>query len=343
MKHTSLIAIRSAFKTELTELQTISPLPQEGHWEYARNPGGGWSGQFVAKPSFRGLFSMYDFAKLTAGIEAAFKQDYPEYLQIVGTSLLAGVFQLAGALQSLALEAHKRFGSFALTDAQIETILADVSTFFDRQTVRFRLYAPALNLRGPQETPSMAFPGGIVLRPITDEECTQFYGGNPIFQMGKQTVGFPDFVFVKDIEIPKIFSYDEMKEDPVFGLFQEELNLCMLALASFKDAGAVGYDGVHIVPSELTLGPGFSRHHLWGNDHVPIGLYGVTPEEAPKIEGHAQMFKHIHATLEMATQRLVDSARRTKLRDTIVDAVIGLESILLANTGDRTELRFRFA
>jgi hypothetical protein len=55
------------------------------------------------------------------------------------------------------------------------------------------------------------------------------------------------------------------------------------------------------------------------------------------------MFEGIHSTLEMASQRLVDSARRTKLRDTIVDSVIGLESILLANTGDKTELRFRFS
>jgi hypothetical protein len=45
----------------------------------------------------------------------------------------------------------------------------------------------------------------------------------------------------------------------------------------------------------------------------------------------------------MACQRLVDGSRRSKARDTIVDSVIGLESILLANIPDRGELRFRFS
>ncbi|MGC1686467.1 MAG: hypothetical protein WA734_12665 [Candidatus Acidiferrales bacterium] len=82
---------------------------------------------------------------------------------------------------------------------------------------------------------------------------------------------------------------------------------------------------------------------MYSNEHVPVGRYDLTPEEAPKIEAFARLFEGIHSTLEMASQRLVDSARRTKARDSIVDAVIGLESILLANTGDRTELRFRFS
>jgi hypothetical protein len=179
---------------------------------------------------------------------------------------------------------------------------------------------------------------------MTDEEFTQFYGGNPIFQTGKMPVGFPEFVFVKEVEIPKVIgSYERMKGDSIVKTFQAELDLCMLALATFKDAGAVGYDGIWVTPSELTLGPGFATQHRYGNDHVPFSSYDLTPAEAPKVEVHAKAFQGIHPTLEMASQRLVDSARRTKLRDTIVDAVIGLESILLANTGDRTELRFRFS
>ncbi len=105
----------------------------------------------------------------------------------------------------------------------------------------------------------------------------------------------------------------------------------------------VGYDGIWIIPSELTLGSAIGTQHRFGNDHVPFGRYDLAPEEALKIEVHAKAFEGIHPTLEMASQRLVDSSRRTKPRDTIVDAVIGLETILLASTGDRTELRFRFS
>lgn len=343
MKKTSLDAIRTALEAELAELHQNPELPEEGQWQYHREDGDVWRGEFVSKPSFMGLHAIHNFSKLASGIETALKRDYPEYLRVIGTTIGAGVLQASEILQTLAHEAYRRFGTFALTSEQIETILADVSAFFDRKTVRLWLNAPALNLHGHRKTPPMAFPGRITLRPITDEECTQFYGGNPIFQMRQRPISFPDFMFVKEIEISKVIgSYDEMKGDPIFQPFQEELDLCMLALATFKDAGAVGYDGVHVVSGEFTLGAGFSGN-FYSNEHVPFSRYDLAPEETPKLEAHARMFEGIHSTLEMASQRLVDSARRTKLRDTIVDAVIGLESILLANTGDRTELRFRFS
>jgi hypothetical protein len=83
---------------------------------------------------------------------------------------------------------------------------------------------------------------------------------------------------------------------------------------------------------------------MYRDEHVPFSRYELTVEEAPRVEAHARNLEGIHPTLEMASQRLVDSVRRTKPRDTIVDTVIGLESILLANLQDgRTELGFRFA
>src|SRR5260221_5444234 len=214
MKESSLDAIRTAFKAELTRLQEIQKLPEEWHWEYRRDTGSTWNGQLVSKISFMDLLTRRDVDTSVSGIEVALQQDYPEYLQLVGTSISAGGLQAVGIPLRLASEAHKRFGTFALTSDQIQAILTDVSSFFDRSTVGLRLYAPALNLHGPRETPSMAFPGGIILQPMTDEECTQFYGGNPIFQTGKMPVGFPEFVLVKQIQIAKVIgSYETMKRD----------------------------------------------------------------------------------------------------------------------------------
>jgi hypothetical protein len=95
----------------------------------------------------------------------------------------------------------------------------------------------------------------------------------------------------------------------------------------------------------LAFGAGFGIHQLWGNQHVPFGRYDLTPDDAPKPEAYAKLFANIHPTLEMACQRLVDATRRTKPRDSIVDAVIGLESILLVEIGEkyRGEARFRFS
>jgi hypothetical protein len=75
---------------------------------------------------------------------------------------------------------------------------------------------------------------------------------------------------------------------------------------------------------------------------VPLGRYELKPEEGPQIQAHARRFENIHPTLEVASLRLVDGSRQTKSRDAIVDAVIGLESILLYGT-DRRGLGFRFS
>jgi len=344
MKKTSLNAIRIALKAGLAELQKTGKLPDEGHWEYHRGANGDWQGAFVPRPSFMGLVLVHELSKLAAGIRRALEQDYPEYLKAVGTPLGGGGLQPVMVLQQLAREAYTRFGTFGVSDDQIEELLIDVPGLFDRKTMRLRLYAPVLNLCGPRETPSITFADEITLRPITDEECTSFYGGNPIFQeLQRRPISFPEFVFVKEIEVPKIVgSFDDMKEDPIRPV-QEELDRCILALATFKDAGAVGYDGIRIAPTDFMLGHAFAGRHIYGNEHVPFSRYDITPEEAPQIEAHARLFGGMHSTLEMASQRLVDSARRTRARDTIVDAVIGLESILLASLKDRAELRFRFS
>ena len=345
MKQATANAIRNCIKAFLAELQRVPSLPEEGHWEYHRESAGNWGGRLVPKPNLMRVVDRQLLQKLVPDIESALKQDYPESLQLFGPPGSSAPLQPAMILQQLARAAHERFGTFALNDEQINAILLDVSTFFDRRTVRLRLHAPALNLHGPLETPQITLPGGIILRPITDEECTKFYGGNPIFHLRQMPTGFPDFVFVKEIEIPKIFGQgDGIKDDPIFGPFQTDLDLCILALATFKDAGAVGYDGIRISPSEFTLGSSFADYQMYRDEHVPFSRYELTVEEAPRIEAHARNLEGIHPTLEMASQRLVDSVRRTKPRDAIVDAVIGLEGILLANLQDgRTELGFRFA
>ena len=347
MKEHSANAIRAALKALLAELGKIPKLPQEGHWEYHRTADSGWSGKLVPKLSFMGLDVTHGrvFDKLGEELEPALAKDYPDYLKAVGTETVTAVLQPATILVQLALEAEKRFGTFAVADAEIDALLAEVSAFFDRETVSLRLYAPALNLFGPADTPPVAFPEGVRLRPITDDECTRFYGGNPIFRMRSTNMqlGFPFFVFVKELRTEKVIGTHEVKGDSVSKRFQEELDSCVLALATFKDSGAVGYDGIWVTSSEFTLGAAFADRHMFGNEHVPLSRYDLTAEEAPQIEAHAKLFDGMHSTLEMASQRLVDSARRTKPRDTIVDAVIGLESILLSNLEDRTELRFRFS
>ena len=347
MKQTSIDAIRTALSILLAELQKTD-IPQEAHWVYARGDGG-WRGSLVPRPGGYSLLSPHQplIDRLSSELSPVLTADYPDYMtKPVGLGGLGGgILQPQRILHVLAHESLKRFGAFAIGEEQVNALLNDATRFFDSPNVRIRLFAPLLNVHGSRDVPPINFPGDIIMRPISDEEFTQFYGGNPIFGTSR-LVAYPDFVFVRELEVTKIiFDSTRPVEQPFYKSTQDMLDRCILAISSFKDGGAVGYDGLRVTAAELALGVGFGGQHLWGNEHVPLGRYELGPEEAPKLEAYAMLFEKIHPTLEMACQRLVDAARRTKPRDSIVDVVIGLESVLLVG-GDKREQgekRFRFS
>ncbi len=347
MKQTSLDAIRAAISVLLAELKK-TPIPEEGQWVYERNAAGNWQGSFVARQGGYALLGAHQalMNRLSDELTTVLTADYPDHVQSMGIGGSSGILQAHMIIGRLAHEALRRFGSLATSDEQLDQLLADTAAFFDRRNIRLRLIAPVLNVHGPRDVPPIPFAGGIVMRPITDEEFTDTYGGNPIFRGTRSLFTFPDFVFIREIEVEKIIGRRPQSADDLFKPTQELLDRCILALSSFKDGGPVGYDGVRVLPAELAFGAAFGIQQLWGNDHVPSGHYNLEPDDAPALEAYSKLFENIHSTLEMACQRLVDATRRTKSRDSIVDAVIGLESMLLVEAGhekQRGEMRFRFA
>ena len=327
MKQTSLDAIRTAISSLLAEL-TKAPIPREGHWIYQRGAAGNWQGSFVQRPGTYSLLMPHETLvdRLSEDITPVLNTRLPRSHALDRNTDEFRNLQPRMIIGGLAHQALRRYGTFAISDVQLEQLLAETAAFFDRPNIRLRLMAPVLNVHGPREVPPISFPGGIVMRPLTDEEFTDICGGNPIFRGSSRLTNFPDFVFVREIEIRKVIgTRPDIIDDPLWKPTQELLDRCVLAISSFKDGGPVGYDGVRITPAELAFGAAFGGQQLWGNEHVPSGHYQLSPEEAPRLEAYAQQFEDIHPSLEIACQRLVDATRRTKPRDSIVDAVIGLE------------------
>jgi hypothetical protein len=60
----------------------------------------------------------------------------------------AGVLQSEGIPLRLASEAHKRFGTSALTQIKFKRFSRTYPVSFDRTTLRMTLYTPALNICG---------------------------------------------------------------------------------------------------------------------------------------------------------------------------------------------------
>jgi hypothetical protein len=77
---------------------------------------------------------------------------------------------------------------------------------------------------------------------------------------------------------------------------------------------------------------------------IPSGAYSLTESDIPKLISVAERLeKPMCNELQFACERLTEAEHRLKARDTILDAVIGLESILLVGDAAREGLRHRFA
>src|SRR5262249_27303196 len=155
--------------------------------------------------------------------------------------------------------------------------------------------------------------------------------------------GLHEYAIEGEDEEPKVFG-DTPADDQARVRVRERLDKAVLALRTFKE-GRVGYDyvrfrSVRFCPLPL---PSFG----FGDLHVPVGQYPIANDEAEPLCQHAAMiFACPEPGMEMACSRLADAQIRMRPHDRLVDAVIGLESLLLAglrNEDRRGELKFRFS
>jgi len=130
-----------------------------------------------------------------------------------------------------------------------------------------------------------------------------------------------------------------------FQMLWDSLNRAVLALRTFKQ-GPVGFTGIifrakHFCPFAGTQIRGANAFIPWGNYNLPAA-------DIPSFQAHAELITTmLHPSLELACSRLADAMTRSNPRDSILDASIGLEAILLTTTGDeekyKGENRYRFA
>jgi hypothetical protein len=105
----------------------------------------------------------------------------------------------------------------------------------------------------------------------------------------------------------------------------------------------VGYDRIQFAP--VSFCPVVLGSYSYGDLYVPQGSYRLSEAEILPFLNHATYFTNpLDAALELACSRLADAQVRLQPRDRLIDAVIGLEAILLAPQEQRSgELRYRFS
>jgi len=191
---------------------------------------------------------------------------------------------------------------------------------------------------------SLAFPDGLTIRRLGEEEVSRFDGG-PIGTLGfrrARTSGPHEFVLEGEMDEPKILGNSPPKGEGIAARAKTVLDKAVLCLRTFKE-GHVGYDFIHFCP--VRFSPLGLASLGAGDKYIPFGSYSLTVAEYEPLRAHAKMVYACSDTaMEMACSRLADAENRDRPRDQIVDAVIGMEALLLAGIEDRrSELSFRFS
>lgn len=236
-----------------------------------------------------------------------------------------------------------RHESFELDESVIDSVVDEFAAFVDEPTVLFIFRTMLLNFEASVDRISL--PEGITIRRMTDKELWRIQS---LTSMSATAASFSKFCIEGRIEEPKVFvkqgQLDRDLEHNSKARVKASLDKAILCLRTFK-AGQIGYDNVWFRP--LSFCPAICSTTLHSPEYVSFDIYKLTEAEVESLPRHSSaIFSLSEPSMKMACLRLSDAELRPNPRDRIVDAVIGMESLLLARLPKedrRGELKLRFS
>lgn len=337
---------KQAITNSLTHLQPLVGQFFEPYQVW-RKVGDIWNGEFEQRPDIGKAFSKADkqIEEASAAFCDAFQARHPEYAGMVGFRGMQHnwVKNQSHIVGSALRWLWWQYKTFELTDSQLDAIVQEFADFVDSPTILLRFQTQLLNFKMPAD--SLALPSGLEIRRLSEEEVSQFHGG-PIGMLGfvrPRTSGMYEFVIEGELKEPKILGDNHPAGETMATCAKAVLDKAVLALRTFKE-GRVGYDYVRF--RSVTFCPLGLFDQGLGDLYIPYGSYSLTAAEYEPLTAHAKLiFACSESAMEMACSRLSDAENRARPQDRIVDAVIGMEALLLAGLEKeerRSELSFRF-
>lgn len=307
-----------------------------------------WHGKFEERPDIGKAFAEADqqIKEAAGAFGRSFKAHHPEYDGMVGIRGTHSNWRnnqpqlVQGALGHL----WRRHHTFQLGDAEVDAVVEEFAAFVDSPTIRLLFQTQLLNFR--TVTDSLDFPGGLRVRRLSEEEVSSYHGG-PIETLGfirPRSSSMHEFVIEGEIDEPKLLGDNHPAGVMLAERVKTVLDKAILVFRTFKE-GHIGYDYVHFKPLRFCPLPLGARGA--GDLYVPFGSYSFGTEEVEPLGNHARLiFACSETAMEMACSRLADAEHRNRPQDRAVDAVIGMEALLLAGLSKedrRGELSYRFS
>lgn len=349
MHHKPRTILTESLQECLPTLQSLVDVYTIPYQKWTKQGKGHWLGSQVLRPDIGKIFVAADckLGEVSDRFSKSFFAHHPEYNGVVGFPKF-GTFNLGSQdtflLRSVFAYLWNRYDTFELDASEIESVVSDFELFVDKPNVRFLFHAQLLNFSMPDDF--LEFPEGLRVRRMTEREVSDFYGGPmAAFGVGKpSSFGIHEFCIEGEIEERKVFGELKANDLPSKDHVKDMLEKCVLSLRTFK-SGSVGIEHIRFTP--LAFCPFPVPTHFFGDMYSPLGSFSLSAEEIQPLAEHAKLvFDMSEPSIEMACSRLADAESRMSPRDRLVDAVIGMEAILLAGLApaDRKgELKFRFS
>jgi hypothetical protein len=341
-------ALRSAISEGLEKVRKLSEIRTRPYLDFRRTGANSWSMKMEQRPSLLPMSASdhQEWLAISTKLGDALRQRHPEFVGLVGTYDTARMrLDPDGLIRHLVSEIWQRHGLSPGAE-QVDGIVREVGDVITKRALRIKYLAVLTNFHLDQETPSVALPNGWSIRRLTDQEISFLYDV-PILPPLLWPVGIPgEFGITAEFDEPLVFGDRPGPKRPE-GLLapREVLDRVVLALITFKN-GSVVWNRFQRCPQAcfpFVVSPIYG----WPFEPSPFDRFVLDHEEVSAFEAHARLiFSKLHSSLELACSRLADASLRRKPEDKIIDAAIGLESILLektANAAYRGEMKYRFS
>ncbi|MDZ8051037.1 MAG: hypothetical protein RMX68_022740 [Aulosira sp. ZfuVER01] len=340
--------LKKAIQECLPTLQSLSSQCLSQHLVWKKTGERQWNGEWQWLPDLGEVFIRANTTINTVAetfIESFFKH-HPEYGGMLGFPLF-GCFNYghdrAWIFRCSLGHLWKSHKTFNLGENLIDELVNEFEAFVDSQTVKLLFRSVLLNFYSPSSN-SISLPEGLRIRRLHESEISDLYGGTMQSTLSQSSFhGMHEFCIEGDIEVPKLVGGLE-ENDQLLSTddVKAKLDKAMLCLRTFKE-GYVGYNLIQYSPVKFCPFPFGS--YGYGDLYVPPGQYQINIKEVASLEEHAKLIFSINEeAMRMACSRLADAEHRTRPHDRIVDAVIGMEALLLSSITDRQgELSFRFS
>jgi hypothetical protein len=342
------VAFTEAVRQSILILGPLCRQLRETQLVWTKTANGSWHGQYEDRPGVREAFRVAhkELERVSERFVALFRERYPRYTGLVGAARFGWInlgHDIGQLVRSAIGDLWSRNGGFDNVDSTLNQIADEFEKFIIEPHVRFKFQAHLLNFQMPLDYLQLA--EELAIRRLTVDEMSAIYGGpiDTINHFRPRSFSMDEFVLEGESRAEKSFgdpASETADPDPV----RTRIDRAILCLRTFK-GGPVGYHHVHM--RAVGFNPLFFPTFTYGDLHVPMGSYILSTDDIEPLVAHiAQLIPVTEPAMIMACSRLADAETRTRTQDQIIDAVIGLEALLLAGlTRDdrRGELKFRFS